>query len=848
MAKCKDYEFDPVVECPTLNPEKLPVADARLVQRSFGLATISMLDTIDTPSEYLACVTVRCVVKPNSAPEWGSFRNQPSCTQVMFFDVRRSPRALHNLIASGHLLHHKATDTGNGARPSYATAVKDKDTFLCECAKRGCPGEASRNALWRRRLGCTRRQKANVAIPPNRCFLSSIRYDLDLTDAIAEQEAALEALSVSSDSRSKDDDDDDALDQDQAHCAAAYRNWVLFDGDSGHPFLPDECDANPYDDQNPDAEEDELVYEALDRDGRLHRWHRLSFRRSLISQAESYLSLRPCDADQMIDAVHQSDHCAALCAQAPLRKSINKLASSTDVLRARNRGTEIDLDEEERGPVRRALADLCDAANDDVRCEHKFGTCQCIIEERVRQCTWQLTLDMVAAPGNHVYPLAGDSIYKVRSPMLRMRAAFKAERQRDSLSASALALLNSIAGEGENDEHAREKTPAIDECAQPGEPAHYDSVVQADSFIRTELELMFGEFGYVRFGDEVRVVARNTADNDFEFAFAAHFLRARRGSPSRSRAARTYNAEQQLPELSSAKLGASEWERYRTVLERCREHAGAPDSIETMAELALWRGWFGESERIERRLARLPEAVRRMVGQVYGFERDVELIAREILEEPKNKRRIVSSTSEMMIVNEMLQCHNARLVVARTVAPIFHAMQTLEQWRNSTCHVVCVLAIIDMVVEYHTLPPSPAEQRAKAEEAERRRREQEEKRRRRREEKERREREEAERRERVRAERRRKRETKRARKEAERQRKADEERRRAEQEAERLRDEKVDLPPIVEDWRAVGTDPRAADREIENAVLLAKGLIAGEHKCGVSTWAQLSAWRTLAYV
>ena len=73
-----------------------------------------MFDVLAVHPEHAAIVSVTTHVSPNSATNWGLYK-QPQCQQLYFFDTRRNVADLVSLVWTSMFINHTMTNSGGRA-------------------------------------------------------------------------------------------------------------------------------------------------------------------------------------------------------------------------------------------------------------------------------------------------------------------------------------------------------------------------------------------------------------------------------------------------------------------------------------------------------------------------------------------------------------------------------------------------------------------------------------------------------------------------------------------------------------------------------------------------------------
>jgi len=465
-AEAKESFFDGV-DCPTL--QKRSDGNVR-VRRVVDAGVLSMIDTIGVPSEFLAAVTVVCVPTPNSASEWHKYAHEPHCSQLMFFDVRKSPRVLASLIGNVHMINHTIA---GGALPAIDSVVSRRHCLTCQCRLRGCPGSAHRSTLVQRRganASDLARNGAPSVVPTNQCAFTSPAYDA----ALASDDASSPGVT--------------------------YATMFLCDGPTAHPVLPEWDDVEPR--RAGEKRREPIDYSAnLGALGSAH-WRSLLFDEPVLAQPDTYLTLDKCVADEVL-AVHESSAHQTPCCARTMRSEISTLAGIPERLRYKGAGS-LSADDERKHT---------NAFLDSVQCDGGAPLCQCALRAYVRRCTFRMTLELLPLPQHQVYADVGDSVVHCSSPTMRLRAVARAC---DTLAMQPPDSRAESGEEGHYDTvalrsaavraHMRDDFDDFAYCGAPGGTLHARPIVESGAHTAFAAHVRKRATRSRRIGDELRAL------------------------------------------------------------------------------------------------------------------------------------------------------------------------------------------------------------------------------------------------------------------------------------------------------------------------------------------------------
>jgi len=694
-------EYDATRDCPTFDPAGRR-GGRRTIHRRCGAAFATLLDTIDTPAEFTAAVLVESYLEPNSATRWtgsGAYGTAPpSCRQVFFFDTRRPLRALIRLIGDCQMVNHAA---GAMHLMRFEQSVGVRDAHLCQCGKLGCPGTGYRYRVLQQRVG-----GAHVVCPDavshTTCCAASRYYD-----QLSEQLVAADAC--------------------ESEPSAALDHWLVVDKHTGLPLLPEEYDVTPLAAEDFETEED-YCDALLERYSKSHDEHTSKRTAQIVYEplrfdldagaqaAGSPLHVRVINADAAVRSYRTATtHCAPLCAQRIGRMADRagaRYAEMQDVLRSAKHksggGAGDDPESAEASDedpcaafetLSCTVGALVDETLDAVGRRHEHPTdCSCLIERYLnRHCERQIEIDLVPLPTNPLYPNMGDTIFDIGSPLMRELGVKQA----------VCALLNA----------KRLDANPIERDAERGTQHHFETVLVRNVPLRKMLAAQFGDFRF-SFNAERRC-----------FDFCA--LDSQRAEQRFARQKERPNARQHRADAVHGRVYDAEADSYESLISRARRlignrlrAAGGADAAllervataPTLTELALHNGALRDPELATNCAAWLTPAVAICLHQAAGSASQLETHARAVLNAEHSERAVLGRVCERSIVNELHRTTNRRVVMARIGVCLLCSASTMRQFRDAVLFVTSAFALVRLA---DSLPQLEADERQRAESAER---------------------------------------------------------------------------------------------------------------------------------
>lgn len=719
QAKLKSKEYDAENDCPGNAPGQR--SSAILMEQQCGADFATLVDVIDVPPQYVAAVIVRTAIEPNTSAQWAESASAPNCSQVFFFDTRRTVRELEKLLADVYYLNHTMTMAG---MPTFARIVpRAVAVEKCQCGRDNCRADEHRAALVERRSCITPvrsmftldggKSAAPHVLTPNICHLTSGDCDEDVTGIYLDADT----MPIVVDAPTT-----------RVKRAPALRYWHLYDSVSGAPILPADSNADS----------------ALNGDDFLFigstLYRALKFDTSIDAQAASLftdlkeggmlmsnpLTLGSLNVDEVMRCRRSSVHSAPICWHDEAKQMCKDLIqcnygvedmvqdAACEAKRCLNEESTPDAsdddDDDEEGrdgeltrDGRRGLPQR-DPANANVLAKlavldqigecvsafisaspkhkgmsktaatHEYG-CSCFIDAFVRtRCTKQIDLTLVALPSHPIYRELGDSVFSVTSPMLRnLIVAHCLTRAK---CASTIPLNRGGAY----------VDAEIDMFALRGTPHHIDSVLADRSDLRQTLEHFFGKFSCweaPKRGD-LRVVHFNpTEHRQRQHVYSERVARILSNTTSGKR-------QQWVGEVLGERVP---WLTYEEVLAASKSAFKAPANIISLSELAWHRGKLSDPV-LWRRLADwMPGVVKRLLAHTDGAECDIDLMMSDMLAVPINEGRAISLVTEKAIVEELLAARNWRAALARVAMSSLAHVDSLLVYQHAIVTSACMMAI-----------------------------------------------------------------------------------------------------------------------------------------------------------
>jgi hypothetical protein len=651
-----------------------PSDDSRLVyvEQQCDAAFVTMLETLDTPPEHTAIVNVRCVVQPNSTSSWKTYGSIGApCVQQFFFDTRRPFAQLRQVLARTHIDNHAATTS---TLPYQTRQVARSHRHWCQCRRAKCIGDERRTEEHARRTRMFRHERSAFLPPINDCYLTS--YDYDVIHGRARQLLADKGRDVDAEAPA-------------VLVQPLLENWHLVDDSTGVMLVDDtplarytdctcQCcsiDNDDDDDDHAHSDNDAYLADCLDSDA-------LPSNANIADVASVY----EVDVEKALQLRGRSEHAFGMCAswlRSSLEASVDTEQQIIAELKARVKAcrqlAECDKLNDSLDDLRQRLASrnkvlrqpqhllaklvkLLDIVAHDVgRITARNDNCQCLFEQYLRHGTTQeINIRLVAQPNNVAYRDLGDSIWHIRSPLMRELAL--AEYMRRNRTAIDSTLLDI----------------GFDKDALPGEPGHTDSVIANNAGVQSYLTDVFGQFSAVRIGRHNRLEFRQPRIPQRQHSFGALI--------KRQIGAKKHSA------LTGQLVRTADYDRLLT---DTRAVFDLPDSVESLSEAVLERGLVG-AERLWQQYAHwLPATVRALlVDHATNFGVSVERYALQMLDTPVNNRRIISTHCERGIVRELATESNRCMALARIYSALPSHIDCIGAMRQATVYCATVLAIV----------------------------------------------------------------------------------------------------------------------------------------------------------
>lgn len=655
-------------QCPTHAPGQN--SNAVAIEEQCGVELITLFDTIAVPREFVAAVTLRTTMAPNAAPNWSGHTSVKDCEQLFFFDTRRSVRELEATISACMFLNHSLNHHG---LPTYErTAPRATARQVCQCRHNDCPASLQRIETLHKTMpyGAVTRfyqsSPASVArllksgavaaetMPmcglQNTCWLTAGEYDSELSDQLSLD-------------KGKQVYNSDLLWRNirKESSAGALRRWHVYDAATETPLLP-------FSNDSVEAEK----WSGADGNGTL------SFEKS-VNEAAALCScssdgqftpstITMCDlvAGEVLDCRARSAHSAPLCwhNSAAIAERLLVSGYSLDQVLKNRQGDDLTSKE----TVHECAGDLLERMHSfdasERQSTHKYG-CNCLIESFLeRKCSKRLDFVLVTTPVNPLHRDLGDSLLAIESPLMCQMMTMGV-----TIKLGAVESLNIT--------------------ALPGEEKSYTQVIARQPEVRFEIKQSAGPFNYTVDSHGHASNFRSTDTQQPQHAFIRQVERE-------------LDSAQRKGALPHGKIVA-QWpagiSSYGALLRESKRAFGAPDSVESLVELALHRGKLRDGDMLARRLDWMPLALVFMLAHAIDKENVIESFARQVLAEPKNNNRIYTTSCEHMIFNELMQTRNWRLATARASTVLIIDSDTLMQYRRNVVYGVCLIALMDQIVE-----------------------------------------------------------------------------------------------------------------------------------------------------
>lgn len=591
---------------------------------------LTLIDTLTVPREYCTALVLKSRLEPNSAIEWAGFRgNSLACTQVLFFDSRRTVAELDRTIMDATVIHHAWTQH---SMPRFAQMAKN--AAECVCGRERCPGAAARARLLDERIHTAPGLRSTVmpeCAPQSACGLVSPSYtrlataasDLVVRRMIKNQAKGMPTAAEAA-----------RLSIAQACAATVGEYWHTYDDTTGYPILL------------ADSETDQKQSVAAG---------------TTPSETEApVLALLSLDAESVIAAHSASHHKTALCGARLIQLLLLPPEQQTDcdkTLLAKLAGS-------------RAIEPMLVLAREAVAATdpdaHFDDNCACLIHQFIAtRCSEQMHLSLVALPTNPLYAEIGDSIFDIASESMRLLLCKQAS---DAL-----------------EQQGRLPPGLIDWQAERGSDLHCDTALVNCALLRSTVAALSGPFTY-------------------SYDKASGFYEFRSTAPPRSSQvefARYCQRQKAAGSLYAGICRPAETQRlrglgtYKAVLEASKRAFGpSVAAAESLTEIALLRGLFGNSELLRSLVRWLPPAAERCVAHAAKLPDDLAVCARKILAIPENKNRILGNACEATLVGELQLSDNRRLALARTTGCFFSGTKTSEDYCDAILYLTAALLVV----------------------------------------------------------------------------------------------------------------------------------------------------------
>lgn len=587
------------------------------IMRTAGCDYFSFLNVVTQSPEHCVAVILQTEIEPNSAPSWYNYKTARQCTQLLFFDSRRTLNTLLGEVCESMVLCHTKL---RYALPAYTQRVNSKNFYKCVCQAHACPGSKHRDKQTGQGGSVSTDQSlagyfcdyidnltyanGDRVAPCNSCELSSSFYD---------------KLSFAGTYCGFDDNAPEMADDskermiEKAHLLRGVLDtWRVYDSVSELPLFfmyPEETNAP--------------VSTATGKTP-LHEHNSLA-------KSTDHLHLQPIDVDEVIRAHATSDHSTYMCAlrYEEMAKQPN-IANFIKTNPYNYPAEEID----------KKITAMCEETLERVgksAAAHPVD-CACLMYNFIsHHCSKQLTLKLVPRPSNPLYKSicsgGGDIIHFIESAASREYFAKRA--------------IGTLINED------RIKPEACSLSAERSHPTHHDMLIVRDCNLRTMMTRTFGDFKF------------KLDPNERAF----RFYDVSKPQPGLSESFLGYRLQTPLPDNSSymraeTVRGLSGY-TYNDAIEQAKRLFNQPDA-DSFVRIAYNRGLMKDTSVFHQIDDCLTPLLRRALAHFESGWMKLPTIAKHMIEPTReNGKQLFGPECERSIFFDVQQFANRRATLAR---------------------------------------------------------------------------------------------------------------------------------------------------------------------------------------